>query len=297
MVKFKTNNMLERILNKIFYWRYLRPQILDVTFVVSTGRTGTKFFETLFKNTHEDFYSVHEPRPDFFDLSMNKIRKNWSSDEIQNYINHHRKAVWHKMIKDRKKRYVECNPFNSLLLDELKLNFPKAKFIIITRDPKTYTKSGLNKSPNSTSIMFYADNDGRKRLSALDYENDKYNSQWKNFTRLEKISWYWNKCNLILIDFLEKNPKKSLHISFERLFGNSEEDKIMELKKLAKFSDFNLNEQKTSKILAILLNKKNSTEKVLFEGHENWSSEERSKFNELTAEASEKISKLKSNIL
>ena len=61
-----------------------------VFFIVSTGRTGTKFFEDFLSQNFNEVYAVHEPRPDFFDIGISKIRKNTSKEEIVSYIKNKR---------------------------------------------------------------------------------------------------------------------------------------------------------------------------------------------------------------
>lgn len=267
---------------------------VNAIFVVSTGRTGTLFLETLFNEIIPNSFSVHEPEPDLFDLGMAKLRSGKSSEEIVQYIVSKRLELLKSFHPNEKvETYIECNPFMSIILDEVKMAFPKSKFIILTRDAKTYVKSALNKSPNDDDKMFmYGDDDHRNRMSALDYKNDKSYSKWNRFGRIEKILWYWNKCNLILLNFLDRHKKNAIHVSFERLFNVDDKTKTSELNKILNFINVEPSEAKLARIMSLFENKKNNTNAVFFDGYEEWSEKDKRNFEYLTKEATTGINKL-----
>ena len=59
--------------------------------------------------------------------------------------------------------------------------------------------------------------------------------QWNKLDRLEKIAWYWNKCNKELYVFQHKNFKFSLKIKFEELFSENETIQSDTIEALVKF--------------------------------------------------------------
>jgi hypothetical protein len=257
-----------------------------IFFIVSTGRTGTKFFERFLHDNFQNVYAVHEPRPDMFDIGTKKIREKTKRSEIVQYIKNNRINELEKSLKQSKNIYVETNPFNSFILEELIDVFPNAKFIILYRNPEDYVKSALNKSPISdpSKMMFYAENDGRKRISAKDYSNDKYYNQWDKFNRIEKISWYWNKCNLELLNFSEKYPEKSLSLKYEEVFDPNVISRRTTLIKFLDFLNLNSGTLKLDVIIEEMTKKANQTEKLLYEGYNNWSEAEKDSFDEITNE-------------
>jgi hypothetical protein len=277
------NKISHKFVNKL---KRFKPLNNEVIFIVSTGRTGTKFFESFLTNNFPNTFSVHEPNPDFFDIGIKKVREKIRKIDILEYIKKNRVWILEKSKLELKNMYFESNPFNSLILDELKEVFPKAKFILIYRNPKDYVKSALNKSPNSdpNSMMFYADNDGRKRITAKDYLDDKYLHDWDNFNRIEKISWYWSKCNTELLKFENKNKDKTISLKYEDIFN---EDILVRKECLIKFINFTNLEQVNldiENVLNTMTSRENQTKEVLYEGYEMWNENEKQKFHEITNE-------------
>lgn len=272
-----------KIGNQKHYYQYLKPSKLNAVFVVSTGRTGTKFFETFFNNIDQHTFAVHEPQPDFFDLSIEKHRNKKTKKSITEYIFQKRDAYLRSFCAQRIKRYVECNPFLSLLLPETKAVFSQAKFIVVTRRPETYVKSALNKSPlDDGAFYFYGEKDKRKRLKASDIENDPHQNTWNTFSRMQKIAWYWNTCNRILIDFKNKNEAICLHIHFEDLFTKDATKKLKTVQQMLSFLDVKLSEDKIQELLKLTSIKKNQTQELIFDGIEAWTEEEKKQFYDLT---------------
>lgn len=285
--------ILTKIANQTHYYKYLHPSKLDAVFVVSTGRTGTKFFETFFKIVGDNTYAVHEPQPDFFDLSISKHRKGKSKAAIQNYIISKRDPQIRSLCARRIKRYVECNPFLSFLLPDIKTTYKQARFLVITRAAKTYIKSALNKSPlDDGKFYFYDENDKRQRLTAGDFEGDPHQKSWATFSRKEKIAWYWNKCNVILLNFMQQHPRACLHLHFEAIFSKDRSLRQQEIEKILHFLGVKIDQQLLGRLLDLGDQKKNHTQAVVFEGFEDWTEKEQQQFEELTAEASKRISEI-----
>lgn len=289
--------MIKKLLNKIsgrlYYSKWLNPNIVDSIFVVSTGRTGTKFFETFFNAIDAETFAVHEPQPDFFDLGIRKIRNAWSTRQIEEYIHGQRGVYLRSFTEQRKKKYVECNPFLSLLLKEVKSVFKKARFIIITREPKSYVKSALNKSPlDDGAFYFYGKNDKRLRMRSLDFDGDSYQDQWEQFTRLEKISWYWNKCNLVLLDYYQNNKNHCLHIKFEDIFSKDKEQRFRTIGRMLAFLNINLDKETVRDLIKLIDEKDNMTKEVIYGGIETWTEEEKENFYILTEEALKRIEEI-----
>tara|TARA_A100000171_G_C2140027_1_gene154334 strand:+ start:715 stop:1602 length:888 start_codon:yes stop_codon:yes gene_type:complete len=216
---------------------------VDVLLITSSGRTGTQFFETLYKNVDKNRLVIHEPKPDFFNLSLQKIRYGRSTKKVSEYIASHRGKIilskygMSKRIFGKKIIYVESNPFAYPLLEEYRSLVKSFKVIYISRDPSTYLVSAYNKDPSKDEINnFYGESDKRKRLTAVDFK-ELSEKTWCNFERIEKIAWYWNKSNELLYDYTKKYKNDSIYIKFESLFSSSENEKISTLKKILYFSE------------------------------------------------------------
>ncbi len=233
----------------------------DAILIISSGRTGTKFFERFFTEIDHSAIVFHEPNPDFFTLGLKRIRLQQPPHSVVEEIILRRG----KLIDVEKKRrdlkrsvYVESNPFLVPILEEFCSVFKSIKMIYITRDPKTYLISAFNKDPQNDKINnFYADSDKRKRLTAVDFKEISH-SEWNQYSREEKIAWYWNKSNDILFSHYLKNKENSVIIRYEDLFSVSTEIKKKTLHKIVNLTyptfNFQGNIDRLIKLLDIRLN-------------------------------------------
>ena len=204
---------------------------IDVKLIVSTGRTGTNFLANFFDDGQEDLYSVHEPKPDLFHLSMAKFRGEPSIYGIQKHFKIKRYKQYKAAKSTTNKLYIESNPNLAFLLPEAIQVFKNPRIVVVTRDIFSYLISAYNKSPdNSGNSFFYAENDRRKRLTPFDVDDDVPQRDWRKRNRFEKITWYWNYCNNYIIRSLRNYPH--YRVKFEDLFG---ENKVSEIKKLSKY--------------------------------------------------------------
>ncbi len=251
-----------------------RLRSVDVGLVVSTGRTGTKFFETLFAD-HPEVVCRHEPSPDLFDVGMAKYRLA-ESDTRADIVRHRHQPVVEARAAGR--LYLESNPFLSLLIADLAEVFPRARFLWVVRDPATYVGSAYSKSPDRSGVMrFYADDDHRPRLRATDLVGDPHADAWTGFDRFERICWYWNACNGLIDDQLsELDPCRSLTVRFEDLFGSAGEDT------LTRVADF-FRTTLTEKQIARGARPVNTNPDDLLGAPDGWTPRQRDRCNTLTA--------------
>ncbi len=242
---------------------------VDAVVIVSTGRTGTQFFEGFYRQVDPNAFVFHEPNPDFFEVSLKKIREKQPSAAINNAIISARGSLlWSiknliKRISGKPVTFIESNPFIYPLLDHYDSIFRSVKMVYITRDYKTYLLSAYNKDPQSDgNNNFYGDSDLRKRLTAVDF-NETSQQQWHELPRIERIAWYWNKCNNILFTRLQSTKEQSIHLTFEDLFEKSskiQEDTIASLLSLT-HPRYNFKENKDA-LLKRLSTKKNASDKL-----------------------------------
>lgn len=279
--------------NQRHYYKHLHPERLDVTFVVSTGRTGTKYMEHLFQQVDPAIYAVHEPQPDLFDLGIQKYREGKSSEACAAYILKERTPMLRSLCAQRTMTYIESNPFASLLLPELLAAYPKAKFIMVTRDAQTYIRSALNKSPlDDGAFYFYDENDRRQRIRSLDVKGDPYASNWAQWSRRQKIAWYWNWCNHLLLDFAEAHPERCHLVAFEQLFSKEATTQKRAIRDVLDMVGYPLRKEQLERLMALSKNKKNATQAPIFSGVETWEADEQAEFQALTHSAQERIQQL-----
>lgn len=254
----------------------LREQMVnsEPVFIISTGRTGTKFFENFLNNLSVSIICRHEPTPDFFELGMRKIRqgiRDCHEEILEGRAKYFSEAV------AANKRYVESNPFLSYLVEDLLIAFPKSKIIWITRNPATYVVSAFSKSPdNSNAMYFYAEDDHRERVSAIDVNDPLWSSAWCNMDRFEKICWYWNHCNQTIQRQLQNiAPDRQLHVRYEEIFAP---DRLRHLRSIAAFLDVDPDlvcmEKTTEKL--------NTNPVQMLCPAANWSAVQKTSFNQLT---------------
>ncbi|MGH1337111.1 MAG: hypothetical protein ACRBFS_13385 [Aureispira sp.] len=283
-------SILTKAGNQAHYYQHLRPAVLDATFMVSTGRTGTQFFESFFEEIDAHTLAVHEPRPDLFDLGIEKHRAGKGTETVTQAILEARDPFLRSYCHARIKRYIESNPFLSFLLPEVKTAFPKARFVIITRKASSYMKSALNKSPlDDGAFYFYDKNDKRQRIRATDFEQDAQKEAWDTFDRQQKIAWYWNKCNTILMDFVAANPNQTLHLKFEDLFSKEATVRQQTIERLLAFMKIELTPAQLQERLDLMGIKKNQTKALVYEGVDQWTTTEQEQFMALTEEAQTRI--------
>lgn len=203
-------------------WFDQNIQHLETRFIVSTGRTGTKFFETFINQQEGNAHCFHEPKPDLFTLGVQKMRSNLSTGAIVKEIKSNRFRYLTQLRKKKLDIYIESNPFLSLLLPELRIAFPGCKILIIVRDPLDYINSILNKRIGPNKDLYpYGNKDRRERLAATDFPDDPYCDDWETFSRAEKVAWYWNKCNSIL--YQESfGYQNAMVVRFEDVFNTSD---------------------------------------------------------------------------
>jgi len=242
---------------------------VDVILVTSTGRTGTNFFEHFYKTIDPNAFVFHEPSPDLFNLSVQKIRNKKSSQDLQNYIISHRAelirstGILIKRLLGRSITLIEANPFIYPLISEYAPLFKSFRMIYISRSPDTYLLSAYRKDSKSDGINnFYGDTDHRKRLTAVDF-GEVTQEAWDDLSRIERIAWYWNKCNSILIETKNSYCESAIHIRFEDLFSSSEKIKEKTLKRLLNLTHpkYTLEEHKIT-LLSLLRNKKNASKEL-----------------------------------
>jgi hypothetical protein len=241
---------------KLFYSWELKSNY----FIVSSGRTATKFFANFFMENFDNVLALHEPAPDLFDVGMDKYRYPNKFVSTKSQLKKARYSQYKKLIENNFKIYIESNPNLSFLLPEVKKIFPNAKILYITRDLPSYLLSAYNKSPdNSNKMHFYADNDHRKRLSPIDINDTSYIDLWSTMSRERKIAWFWTMCNNIILEDIR--DMDYLHVKYEDIFiGNK---KIEELKKIIKYFELPFDESRDLYANALSQKKNTNSKKIL----------------------------------
>jgi len=114
----------------------------EMTLILSTARTGTKFFETYLNRTCENMLCTHEPRPSrrFKFLSNLLLQGKLGENKVWRVYRHARISLWSSL---RGRRYVESNNLLFGCVPALRSHIPGLKLVHIVRHPVDYAVSHL----------------------------------------------------------------------------------------------------------------------------------------------------------
>jgi hypothetical protein len=224
-------------------------------FIVSNGRTGTRFFAETLGRILPDCFSIHEP-DNLIITSRNTIKnmmpqlrrmglmnlvflkalgitgaRNISLKRLQGKKS--REAAISRFLKDRKwakeinqELYIESNQQLFGLSEDLAF-LPNSKVIYIVRHPLTWVKSWMNKRQSwfgKKDLMNRINFLGFKRLTPKN-AGDRVLG-WNKFTQLEKLTWLWNFTNKIYTGVADKNYSNVCLVRFEDIFIERKIEKI-----------------------------------------------------------------------
>jgi hypothetical protein len=115
---------------------------VEMTLILSTARTGTKFFETYINRTCEDMLCAHEPRPSrrFKFLSNLFLQGKLGENPVWRAYRHARESLWNSLGG---RRYVESNNFLFGCVPALRSHIPGLQLVHIVRHPVDYAISHL----------------------------------------------------------------------------------------------------------------------------------------------------------
>ena len=227
-------------------------------FIVSGGRTGTKFLGDFLGTMITDCFSVHEPdvlslHPRYrpwnrirtfgvkhmvFDrlrgisgirnLSQRYLSGKISKDDLVKSLKEHREnyyqSISQNLIVESYSGWYGCLPG----IEELYRNH---KTLVITRHPKTWIESNMNwgtmYGPKDQTSLFK-----QERLNPKTVGDTRYVGQWDGFTQFEKLCWAYQAIYGNVLAKKEDSPTV-MRIRFEDLFDGS--GRYDTLKKLLSF--------------------------------------------------------------
>ena len=118
-----------------------------VVFILSTGRTGTKFLASYYSKA-PGVFAVHEPKP-------SRVLRLWTMAYFQSKVSETKMAqvlnkFRLKLIQNvREETYIESNNFMAGFAPSITKEFKEPIIIHVVRDPRDYIKSAMNKRANS----------------------------------------------------------------------------------------------------------------------------------------------------
>ncbi|MGM0369640.1 MAG: sulfotransferase family protein [Bacillota bacterium] len=244
---------------------------INKSFIVSTGRTGTKFFAR-FLNKFPDFYAVHEPTPDFLDLAIKYARGLVDKKIAIERIRHNRRALAKDVKRKGASNYVESNNRYFSLISLLDKVFDDFKIIHIIRDGRDYVRSGIGR-------VWYTDDDTDPRMKAKYFPDDEYYDQWDEMSRFEKICWRWQKKDGFIYDQIQKMDNV-ITVKFEDIFKDEAHSGLYKI-----CEQIDLDKKRVKPVVEEMMNRKvNSTGEYEIPKWSNWDQKKKDKFDEIAGE-------------
>lgn len=240
---------------------------IKARFIISTGRTGTKFLASFFNQLSPSILAYHEPYPSFRKLGIDYASRKVPHRKALSNFKYGRMAILNRLIKSNKHIYVEanCNLFS--LVPIIREVFPDYRIIHIVRDGRDYVRSAMSR-------LLFREDDNLKRLKASDFPSDPYYNRWGGMSRFEKICWHWVKMDEIIYESIQ-NDSKCLTLKFEDIFDSNTQ--YSEIKKLIDFFDMDI--KADSEYISALMTKKiNKTANYQMPHWKNWDTKKKKQF-------------------
>jgi hypothetical protein len=290
-----------------------KPAIL----ITSTGRTGTEFFAKLFADIIPDCTSLHEP-----DI----VKFPGIENRLEHYANQTRRAgIWRMVflkalgqwtlaaVSDARFRgsldvhaamtklhsaradfvskmpgflYVESNLGYYGLLDITSQVFRNHRAIYVVRDGRDWVRSMVNWGE------VYGKTGLRKLFAhewpaASDIAGDPLAESWKGLPRFDRLCWAWARLNEYALTRLSKNPDARL-FHFEKIFaGKNRYDYLDDLVSFATSSSgFDVSLLRSTRGW---LERKIHQSSDGFPAWENWTTDQKRKFENVCGSLMEKL--------
>lgn len=200
----------------------------DLFFIVSTGRTGTKFFRHFFRRLDRVF-ACHEPIPDFLREGIACAAGKIPREKMRRMIERNRRVLLTRAVLRGSRIYVESNNRCFSLLKPLHAAFPEAGIIHIVRDGRDYVRSGMSRN-------WYRDQDRTPRLKADMFPDDPWCKCWSSMERFEKIAWRWQKKDGFITRDLPAFDRR-LEVKFEDIFLNPGQEGLFRITRFMGIAD------------------------------------------------------------
>ena len=247
--------------------------------IVSTGRTGTKFFQKFFDSSSENVLSVHEPFLDTIELSKNFFLKKLEEPyAVKTFLNH-RRIFCNQLLSSGKNVFLESEPNLVYLLPIIQKQLPRYKIIHIIRDPRDYVRSFASRQVKLKGKI-HRKYDFDKYWKVLPREiNDPITTQWEEMDIVGKGAWQWTHVNQEILNHIKDDPN-AITIKFEDIFQKEENSKGMET--LINFLENNITYLHENP-LRLVEQKSNSTKNFLLSDYSGWSLKQKGGFKEIVA--------------
>jgi len=161
--------------------------ILDdcqVFFVLSTGRTGTKWLSEVLSLV-KDGYIAHEPIPVETYAHLQAVN---SQAEAEKYIKTVKcRDIFIKVLRNKCEIYGEVNGILRRHIPFLKIYFPNARLLHLVRDGRSVVRSLLARKTYEGSHSVYS--------SKCPLPSKEMSQKWGVMSEFEKACWAWKEEN------------------------------------------------------------------------------------------------------
>ncbi len=215
-------------------------------FIVSAGRTGTKFLGEQLGHMIAGAFSVHEPdvlmdfklksldqlrlfgwynlifgkligKTGIRNLSQNYLAGKLSLSQLKTAILAHREKFYRSLDQDL---IIESYSGWYGAIPAIRSLYKHYRIVVIVRDPRDWVVSNMNWE------TMYGRRDwiSRLKLGRLNpamLNDEQYRDRWQHFTRFQKLCWAWSAIYAILLRETADDPN-AIIVKFEDLFHNGQ---------------------------------------------------------------------------
>lgn len=263
-------------------------------FIISAGRTGTKYFGTILQETIDNSFSVHEPDvlsgvnkrllsqiKDFGFYNMvagrllgktgirtlsekflgNQITEQELSDSVISHRQKYYNSIPQELIIESYYGWYGCIP-------AIRKLFKNYRIIVVARDPRDWVTSNVNWKE------WYGKGDWVDRLKAGRINpslvgETEYIPKWHGFSRFQKLCWAYSYIYNTMLNEVEQDKNIQL-FKYEDLFQAPERYKTLDnlLQFITKHDNQNFKYSVQDGLLERRIHKNSSNE---FPKHSDWS--------------------------
>lgn len=212
---------------------------LPVRFIVSTGRTGTKFLANFFNDFLPKTVSLHEPEPDLLPMAIDRARGEIDGDRVKQRLRIGRKLLLRKAMDAGASTYLEANNRFFSIVPELLELFSDCRIVHIVRDGRDYVRSGMSRDKPWCDYYYGAEDqiaNNDLRLKATMFPDDPFNDEWDQLSAFEKTAWGWVRKDQIIKESARSHDGV-LTVRFEEIFDDEEFEGLQRLYSFLELDD------------------------------------------------------------
>jgi len=245
---------------------------IKVSVIVSTGRTGTKYFAQLF-SSHKNYIAKHEPAPICNVQGFSYLKGEIGDDELMKFLLKGRKKIYNEIRKAERNSYLESNGGLIFLIPFLDKIFPNLRVAHIIRDPRDIVRSGCSRTEElEGELSLKYENENSWLIKSYELPNDKYKDHWHQMDMPERFMWMWNLKNQYADNIVQRSEAMQT-FRFEDVFSDE-----LQMANIIDFLSFENEAPWThSEIKERIARPVNQTTQFQFPDYDDWSLELRDK--------------------